>query len=320
MNSIELGAGAEFDAIRRIVNALGRNADGLGDDCGFVQVGPDWLAISTDTSVEGTHFKREWLSLPEIGFRATGAALSDLAAVGASAPRILAAITAPDSSAAEQLMTGVGHAAAATDAMIIGGDLTRSRDLSLTITVIGQTRQPVYRSGARAGNSIWVSGELGLARAALESWRRGDHPTTAARERFARPLPRLEAGQWLAAHGATAMLDISDGLVGDAGHIAAASACRMDIAVDLLPLHPEVIVAAAAAGISPQLFAATGGEDYELLVTLPARFNQAAEFVSATGLSLTRIGACVSAADGRHEAVITLGGKRVELRGFDQYQ
>ncbi|HTO73748.1 MAG TPA: AIR synthase related protein, partial [Gemmatimonadales bacterium] len=176
----ELGPGKEFDAIRRIAATLGAAATGLGDDCAFLEVGGAQLAISTDSCVERVHFRREWLTLQEVGWRATAAALSDLAAVGAGEPRVLAALTVPDRNEAEPLMTGVGAAAVSVGGLVIGGNVTHGRDLSLTITVVGTVGHPVRRSGAHPGDGLWVTGQLGMPRAALQTWFHGGIPPEAA--------------------------------------------------------------------------------------------------------------------------------------------
>ncbi len=276
MSLIPLGGGPEFDRIRAIARRLGAHAAELGDDCALVEHGGATLALSTDVSVEGVHFRREWLSAQEIGWRATSAALSDLAATGASAIGVLAALTVPPAEKPAMfaaLMEGVGAAVAATGGKVLGGDLSRGDAVSLTITAIGSAEHPVHRRGAQVGDRLWVTGQLGGARAALEAWKAGRTPAPGARERFAKPVPRLDAGQWLARHGATAMLDLSDGLAGDVAHLAAASKVAIVVDVGALPFHPDVPREAVAVGETPGVFAALAGEDYELLVAMPREFS-----------------------------------------------
>jgi thiamine-monophosphate kinase len=276
MSVIPLGSGPEFDRIRAIARRLGAHAAELGDDCALIQLGDTTLALSTDVSVEGVHFRREWLSPQEIGWRATSAALSDLAGMGASALGVLAALTVPPVEKPAMfaaLMEGVGAAAAAAGGKVLGGDLSRGEALSLAITVVGTAGRPVERRGAQVGDRLWVTGELGGARAALEAWRAGRIPAPGARERFAKPVPRLDLGLWLAGHGATAMLDLSDGIAGDVGHLAAASKVALVVDVGALPVHTDVLREAFAAGETPGVFAARGGEDYELLVAMPRAFT-----------------------------------------------
>ncbi len=321
MTSTPLGPGAEFDLIRAIARALGATAGPFGDDCALVPDGATTLALSTDVSVENVHFRRDWLQPAEIGWRAAAGALSDLAAEGAEAIGLLAAVTAPKSVAEHdlvELMRGVGEAAAAVGGTVLGGDLSSGPLWSVTITVVGRAARPVTRAGARPGDGLWVTGTLGGARAALEAWLRGDEPEAEARTAFARPTARLGAGVWLAAHDASAMVDLSDGLAGDAQHLAAASGVQLTFELDRLPVARAVAAEAARLGVAPAVFAAQGGEDYELLVALPSGFAaaDAEAFRSATGLTLTRIGAAASGAGVR----LLLGQDDVALAGFDHFR
>jgi thiamine-monophosphate kinase len=320
-----LGPGAEFDRIRKIAEMLGGNAQGLGDDCALLEVGGETLAISTDVSVEGIHFRRDWLSLEEIGWRAAAGALSDLAAEGADAPSVVAALSLPptvDAEAVTQLMKGVGEATAAAGGHVLGGDLSSSGELALCITVIGHAAHPVRRVGAMPGDGIWVTGSLGLARAALATWLRGEVPHPATRAAFARPEPRIRVGRWLAGREAHAMIDISDGLAGDARHLAAASGVRLELALDKLPVPPEVDAAAKAEGKTPAVFGALGGEDYELLVALPRAFGEkeARDCQRATRVPLTRIGEVVQRTEGGGSVIFWLNGEPVSLSGFDHFR
>jgi len=320
--SVPLGPGGEFDRIRALAAALGGHAAGLGDDCALLPPGTGSLAVSTDASVEGVHFRLDWIRLREAGGRAAAAALSDLAAVGAAATGVLAAVVAPRGAGEGELvelMLGVGDAAAAAGAVVVGGDLAAADGgWTIVVTVFGRAERPVGRARAAPGDGLWVSGTLGGARAALEAWRRGEAPDPAAREVFVRPVPRLAAGRWLADHGARAMLDLSDGLAGDAGHLAAASGVGLELDLELVPVHPAAVVEARRMGIPVQQFAAEGGEDYELLVALPEEFDDvgARAFEGACGIALTRIGAAR-----RGRGVRTrLAGRPLALRGFDHFR
>jgi thiamine-monophosphate kinase len=321
VTGVPLGPGAEFDRVRAIAVALGSAAAGLGDDCAAVPDGTGTLLVSTDVSVEGVHFRLDWIALEEVGWRAAAAALSDLAASGAEPVGLLAAVVAPrdatDRSVAE-LMSGVAAAGAAVGSPVLGGDLAAGSAWIITVTVLGRAARPVSRHGARPGDGIWVTGSLGGARAALEAWRRGEVPTASVRRAFARPEPRINAGRWLADHAARAMLDLSDGLAGDASHLAAASAVGLEIELRSLPRAPAVGDEARRLGIAAESFAAEGGEDYELLVAMPAEFGaaEAAELRATTAVPLTRIGRVV-AGDG---VVLTLDGKTVTARGYDHFR
>jgi thiamine-monophosphate kinase len=290
---LALGPGAEFDRIRGIARALGGRARGLGDDCALLPDGSGVLALSTDVSVEGVHFRLDWIELAEIGWRAAAAGLSDLAAEGAQPLGVLSAITVPAGATEEDLVEvagGIGAATAAVSSAVLGGDLSRGPVWSVTVTVIGRA----------------------------EPWRRGEVPPDDARRAFARPQPRISAGRWLAAHGARAMLDLSDGLAADAAHLAAASDVRLHLTLETVPVAPAAIAEARRLGLPVQQFAAQGGEDFELLVALPPEFGEAGvrEFEAACGLALTRVGTVERGSGVRAELL----GRRLELQGYDHFR
>jgi len=320
MSHLDLGPGPEFDRIRSIEKALGPRAGELGDDCALVLVGDEFIALSIDLSVEGVHFRREWLSLEEIGWKAAAGALSDLAAEAARPEGLLASVGVPkagDPGEVANSMRGVGEAAASVGGRVLGGDLSSAPVLTIDIAVVGRTARPVRRQGAQVGDGIWVTGELGGARAALASWSAGETPITTARRSFAHPVPRIGAGLWLAERGAHALIDLSDGLAGDAGHLAAASRVMIELALDRVPLHGAVPAAALKTSQLPAVFAALGGEGYELLVAMPRQFTSAdaGALEREMGIPLTLIGR-VSAGSG---AVCRLQGREVALTGFDHF-
>ncbi|HYS61132.1 MAG TPA: thiamine-phosphate kinase [Gemmatimonadales bacterium] len=309
--SLRLGRGGEFDRLRGIFAALGAAGRDLGDDCALLSVGGRTLAISIDLSLEGVHFRTDWLALREIGWRATAAALSDLAAEGATPLGVLVSLGVPgNASPAVQIMAGVGAAARSVGASVLGGDLVRSPRYLVDVCVLGVARRPVRRSGARPGDGLWVTGRLGGAGLALAALRagRGGRLAPALRRRFARPTPRIAAGRWLARRGARAMIDISDGLAGDAGHLAAASGVGVSIELERVPCWPGVL----------PLEAVRSGEEYELLVAMPRRFGTASAraFGRATGLPLTRIGACTAR---RGERMTHDGRPITPPPGFDHF-
>jgi thiamine-monophosphate kinase len=314
MSDIAMGPGGEFDRIRAIADALGQHGP-FGDDTARIASGAGTLVASVDVTVENVHFRREWLGAEEIGWRATAAALSDLAAAAAIPSAVLTAVTVPREAGEGELvavMRGASEAARSVGAEIVGGDLSGGEAWSIAVTVLGHAKRPMSRVGAQVGDGVWVSGSLGGARAALEMWLAGELPSPDARWAFVHPEPRTAVGRWLAEHGATAMMDISDGLGGDAPHLAAASGVEIELELDHLPIHPAVSPVAKRMGTSSAEFAAVGGEDYELLVTLPAAFSGAAECEGETGVPLTRIGAVGEGAG----VVATLRGAPVELRGY----
>jgi thiamine-monophosphate kinase len=314
MTQIPLAGGAEFDRIRAIAAALGARARELGNDTALVRLGTTTIALSADVSVEGVHFRREWLSLEEIGWRAAAAALSDLAAAGAEPVGLLAALTVPARepvSSFVTLMQGVGAAVEAVGGKVLGGDLSQGDALALALTVIGTAARPLTRAGAQPGDAVWVTGTLGGSRAALTELLARREPAAGARARFAHPEPRIAWGRWLAEQGVHAMLDVSDGLAGDAGHLAAASSVAIRIELERLPLDPDAAAAAAHAGEPAPVFAAKGGEDYELLVAA------AGDWAAPPGapVPLTRIGE-VRAGSG---LTLTLEGRPVALAGYEHF-
>jgi len=284
-NLSPLADGIEFDKIRGIWQSLGKCGSGGGDDCAIVQVGTEQLALSTDMMVEGTHFKTEWLTPSEIGWRAGAAALSDLAAVAAEPLGVLVSLglpaEPPDSFAAE-LMGGLGAVVESVDAEVWGGDLVRSERVTVDVVVVGRAASPVLRSGAIDGDTLWVTGRLGGPSTAVGAWERGETPNDSARGRFVRPKPRVAEAHWLRGAGAKALIDLSDGLLADGGQLAAASGVACVIEAARVPVHPSADGEAAL----------LGGEEFELLVVLSSetRDELGAEFEEVFGLPLSGVG------------------------------
>jgi thiamine-monophosphate kinase len=305
---IELGQGKEFDIVRTLLSEWGLSATGVGDVAAILQApANEKLVITTDTSVEGVHFRREWLDHGEIGYRATAAALSDLAAMAAHPLGVVTALTLPnaDREKVTALAAGIREAASASLCPILGGDLTSGNTLSLTITALGSAVKPLSRSGAKAGDRVYVTGLLGGPAAAVRAWLAGKKPNSQDRARFAHPTPRIEAASLLAAGGATALIDISDGLMGDLAHIAAASGARIEVDLERLPCVP---------GVSA-MEAASAGEEYELAVTGPDLDIRS--FTDKLGLPLTEIGRVVAGPAG---VDLRESGEKVEApAGYDHF-
>jgi thiamine-monophosphate kinase len=297
---------------------------GSGDDAAIVVPGGA-TATSVDALVDGVHFRREWTSLEQIGRKGLAVALSDLAAMGAEPGEAYVVLGVPadlDENGCLELLDGIGALAVETGTTLAGGDVSRAPALTLATTVVGHAADPeelVTRAGASPGDVLAVTGELGGAAAGLLLLEGDEGALTPAAliARRLEPQPRLDAGRALASAGATAMIDLSDGLGGDARHLAAASGVGLRIDAAMLPIAPGVADVAAAAGRDPLELAACGGEDYELLAALPAeRFEAAvAAVAAASGLGLTRIG--VAVADGGVEIKLP-GGGLLEPTGFDQ--
>jgi len=296
-----LGEGGEFDAIRRMIARLGPAATRIGDDAAVITtLGDGALIASTDTSVENVHFRREWLSPSEIGYRAAASALSDLAAMGAKPLGMLVAMAIPEGwrSDLDALSDGIGEAALAADAPVLGGDMSKGSELSLTITVLGTARDVMQRSGARTGESLYLTGNLGGSGSALSALLTGNKPSAAARVKFVHPVPRVREGQWLAEQGCSSAIDISDGLTSDLCHIAAASRVVLNVDVNRIPV---------AEGVDP-VDALASGEEYEIACTSANELDVDA-FERRFNIALTKIG---SVSRGDPAVIFTRDGKRID--------
>jgi thiamine-monophosphate kinase len=307
-DNIALGPGREFDIVRSLLDEWGKSAERIGDDAAVLQVPPgEKLVVSTDTSLEGVHFRRDWLNHFEIGYRATAASLSDLAAMGARPLGLVIALTLPeaDRHEARTIATGIREGASAVLCPIVGGDLTAGKTLSLTITALGSVARPLSRADARPGQRVYVTGRLGGPAEALKAWNAGGEPSERDRHRFAHPIPRIDAAIGLAERGATSAIDVSDGLIADIAHVAAASKVCIEIDLERIP---------RLEGISP-IDAASSGEEYEIVVTAPE--IDVVQFSSEFGLDLTEIGRVVA---GRAGVELLKDGKRVTApEGFDHF-
>jgi thiamine-monophosphate kinase len=253
---------------------------GIGDDAAVLGAGVAPWVCSVDTSVEGVHFAYEYLSLEQIGYRAFQAALSDLAAMGARPRAALSSLILPRGfgrSKLAALSQGQARSAEAGACPIVGGNLSRGRELSLTTTVLGQVEAPLLRSGARPGQELWLIGHVGRAAAGLAVLRGSARPLRepALARAFERcvgawrePRALVERGLALAGR-ASAAIDVSDGLVADAGRLARSSGARIQIDRRRLraALGSDLLMVSRALRRSALRFALYGGEDYALLAT-----------------------------------------------------
>lgn len=308
---------SEFDAIELLARELaarGPGVDlGIGDDAALLSRIRGKLVLSVDSAVEHTHFERAWLSTEELGARALQSAASDLAAMGAAAVAALSALVLPaDVGPREIKALGKGQARAAKllGCVVVGGNIARGRELSITTTVIGCADAPIRRRGAQAGDELWLVGDVGMAAAGLRLLQLGR--ARAQKAAFKRclaawrnPEARVREGRLLAGR-ATAAIDISDGLAADAGHVARASSCQLVIDETALEraLAPELNEVAAALRLSPLELALSGGEDYALLATGPRRKRPA--FARAIGRVESGTGVLLARARG--ERVALTGG------------
>ena len=270
----------EFGLIERINAALMGHATGhvqvgLGDDAAVVAVGGDRLVVSTDMLVEGRHFRRDWSTGADVGVKAAAQNLIDLAVMGARGTSLVVALGLPADLPVEWVMdlyAGLRSEAEAQGAVIVGGDLVRSDRVVISVTAMGtlEVPAPILRSGARPGDVVAVAGRLGWAAAGLSILSRGFRTPRALVDAHRRPEPPYAAAAEAAAAGATAMIDVSDGLVADLGHIARASGVAIEIDPSQLAVAEPVAAAASAFNADPLVWVLTGGEDHAVAATFPA--------------------------------------------------
>jgi thiamine-monophosphate kinase len=317
---------AELALIESIRRALGEPGERVvrwsGDDAAVVRSRA--LAVtSIDTIAEGVHFTRSTHSPADIGHKALAAALSDLAAMGAGPGEAYVSLALPGDlpeAAALELAEGLAALARDEGVTVAGGDVV-SAVVSVSVTGWADDEaELVGRDGARPGDVVGVTGALGGSGAGLlvlggEAPGVAEDLSAGVVLRHRRPVPLLRAGRALAAAGATAMIDVSDGPATDAAHLARASGAGLELELEALPLHPGVSEVAGAAGRDAPELAATAGEDYELLFTIsPENWDAAA---GGAGVPVTRLGRVV---DGDGLVLLGPGGRRVDgLLGFEHH-
>jgi len=321
----------EFELLARLRDRLpaegGHVALGSGDDAA-ITVPRGAVATSVDALVEGVHFRRSTAPLDAIGHKALATALSDLAAMGAAPGEAYVALGVPgdlDEDGCLEVLDGLLALTRRLGVTLAGGDITASPVLMLAVTVVGYAPVPerfVRRGGAQAGELLVVTGQIGGAAAGLllleEARLASALPADVAeglRERQMRPQPRLEAGQVLAEAGATAMIDISDGLVADARHLAQASGVGLRIDAGALPIATGVAEIALTLGRDPLDLPLGGGEDYELLAALaPEAAGEVLARLEAAGTPATVIGQAVP---GEGVKIRGAAGEAMDHAGFD---
>jgi thiamine-monophosphate kinase len=274
---VSIAKTGEFGLITRIVSRLQIGPTcllGPGDDAAVV-IAPDRRVVaSTDVLVEGRHFRRDWSSATDVGHRAAGANLADITAMGAAPTALLVALCVPpdlEVSWAEELADGLSAEAAKVGASVVGGDMSASPTLTIAVTALGDLGgyEPVLRSGAQPGDVVALAGRIGYAAAGYTVLSRGFRTPKLLVEAHRRPEVPYSAGIEAARLGATSMIDVSDGLLADLGHIATASVVGIDIHRDAFDIPTQMRDAASALGVDPYGWVLGGGDDHALAATFP---------------------------------------------------
>lgn len=267
----------EFGLIARLLPAYPATdavVVGPGDDAAVVRVGGADVLFATDTLVEGRHFRRDWSAAYDVGCRAAAQSLSDLNAMGGTTTALVAGVAAPPDLPvewAEELARGMAEEAARVGAAVVGGDLTRGEQLTICVSAVGSSPGPaLLRSGAEAGQVVALRGRQGWAAAGLAVLQRGFRSPRAVVEAYRRPEVPYGAGEEARAAGATALIDVSDGLVADVAHLAQASGTAIDLRRDAFEIAEPLHAVGAALGADPVRFVLGGGDDHALVGCFPA--------------------------------------------------
>lgn len=248
---------------------------GPGDDAAVVSAADGRVVATTDVLVQGVHFRLDWSTAEQVGRKAVAVNLADIAAMGAAPTSVLVGLACPGSTPTQvvlDLAKGMGTEAERAGAGLVGGDMVAAEEIVLSITALGDLggRPPVTRSGAKPGDVLAVKGKLGWAAAGLAVLGRGFRSPVGVVNAQRWPEPPYADGPAAARAGATAMIDVSDGLLGDVGHIARASGVSVDLSAEQLPVDQRLTEVGAALGAVPLDWVLTGGEDHALTATFPA--------------------------------------------------
>jgi thiamine-monophosphate kinase len=273
-----VAAAGEFGLIARVTARLAAGPAcllGPGDDAAVVSAPDGRVVATTDVLVDGRHFRRDWSTATDVGHRAAAANLADIAAMGAVPTALLVALCTPpdlDVRWAEELADGLGAEAALAGAGVVGGDISASPTLTVAVTALGDLggNPPVPRGGAHPGDVVALAGRVGYAAGGYAVLSRGLRTQKLLVDAHRRPVVPYAAGPAAARAGATAMIDVSDGLLSDLGHVATASRVAIDVRRAAFEIPDEMRDAALALGVHPYSWILTGGDDHALAATFPA--------------------------------------------------
>ena len=307
----------EFEVVRRISALLPPAPPGvlvpLGDDCAVLEIGNRTWVAASDMLVSGHHFK-DWATPEDVGYKAVAVNASDVAAMGGTPRFVLTSGGAPNPETALRCFEGVIEACERFGVYPLGGDTTRADALTVDVAILGElATQPVLRSGTSPGDLLAVTGELGASAAGLLALERGMTGPERLIRKCLRPEPRLEAGRVAARLGAAAMIDLSDGLASDVRHVCDRSEVGCIVDLDLLPVRDDTRGLARSLGRDPEVLAATGGEDYEIMICASESVLDTVR--ESLGVSFTVIGEITE-----EDIVFRRGGEPVEgLSGWDHF-
>jgi thiamine-monophosphate kinase len=307
----------EFEVIRRISTLLPPAPPEvlvpLGDDCAVLEIGDRRWVAASDMLVSGHHFE-DWATPEDVGYKAVAVNASDVAAMGGTPRFVLTSGGAPAPETALRCFAGVMEACERFDVYPLGGDTTRADVLTVDVAILGElATQPVLRSGASPGDSLAVTGELGASALGLLALERGMTGQERLISKCLRPEPRLEAGRAAARLGTGAMIDLSDGLASDVRHVCDHSRVGCIVDLGLLPIEDDTRELAESLGHDPEFLAATGGEDYELLICAPELLLDT--LANSVEVPLTLIGQITDS-----DVIFERGGESVDgLTGWNHF-
>lgn len=323
-NLRDLGEFGLIDRLSKIVPVPANVIESIGDDCAVVRVFDRFLLLSSDLMVEDVHFRKRYLAPEDLGWKLAASCLSDIAAMGGVPLFCLVSIACPTTTEAayvEGLYRGMSTLLKRFNAVIVGGDTTRSEHgIVLDMMVLGQTSENRYlrRGGAQVGDVLAVTGHLGLAAATVHALENDLPIVYEIRQRYLRPAPRIREGQWLCACPAVhAALDISDGIAQDAGHLAEAAMLGVDLRPDAFSVLPHLAAYCQEQNLDPLRLILSGGEDYELAFAISgSRVEETIQaFHNEFRTVLTVVGEFTDKWTG-----VRIDGQETDLRGYDHFK